>query len=648
MLDPQRYPRLSRIQVPADLRRFPAAELPAVAEELRAYLIEQVALSGGHFAAGLGVIELTVALHWLFDTPRDRLVWDVGHQTYPHKILTGRRDRIHTVKRKGGVAPFPKREESEYDAFGVGHSSTSISAALGMAIALQRVGDERKVVAVIGDGAMTAGMAFEALAHAGGMGEKPDRVEPNLLVVLNDNQMSISENVGGVTRMLGRLSGSRTLNALREGGKRLLGDRHSPPARFVKRWEEQWKGMFLPSTMFEELGFHYTGPIDGHDMNALLGALRTLKELKGPQLLHVITTKGKGYELAEGDQIGYHAVGPFDPACGVVSSAAAKPPTYTEVFGDWLCDMAAAEPKLMGITPAMREGSGLVRFSQEYPQRYFDVAIAEQHAVTLAAGMACEGAKPVVAIYSTFLQRGYDQLIHDVAIQNLDVLFAIDRAGVVGPDGATHAGNLDLSYLRCVPNMLVMAPADENECRQLLTTGFRYPGPAAVRYPRGTGPGVAVQPGLEALPIGKAELRRRGERIALLAFGAIVPAAAAVADALDLTLVNMRFVKPLDRELILELAQSHEGFATLEDNVVAGGAGSGVAELLAAEGITLPILHLGLPDAFQQHASREDLLAEAGLDAAGIRAAVLRRWPELGRPVSGSTVDDVPFGEFGA
>ncbi|KAB8161521.1 1-deoxy-D-xylulose-5-phosphate synthase [Lysobacter maris] len=632
MIDPQRYPRLSRIAVPADLRQFPEDELPAIAEELRAYLIEQVARVGGHFGAGLGVIELTVALHWLYETPSDRLVWDVGHQCYPHKILTGRRDSIHTVKQKDGVAPFPKREESEYDTFGVGHSSTSISAALGMAVALQRGGDERRVVAVIGDGAITGGMAFEALAHAGGMGAEPGSEEPNLLVILNDNQMSISENVGGVTRMLGRLTGSRTLNALREGGKKLLGDKHGAPARFVRRWEEHWKGMFVPSTFFEELGFHYTGPIDGHDLPALLGALKTLKTLKGPQLLHIITTKGKGYELAEGDQIGYHAVGPFDPAQGMVKKAAAKKPTYTDVFGDWLCDMAAADPKLMGITPAMREGSGLVRFSREYPERYFDVAIAEQHAVTLAAGMACEGARPVVAIYSTFLQRGYDQLVHDVAIQNLDVLFAIDRGGVVGPDGATHAGNLDLSYLRCVPNMLVMAPADENECRLMLSTGHRHAGPAAVRYPRGTGPGVAIQPGLDTLPIGKAQLHRRGGPIALLAFGAVVAAAEKVSASLGLTLVNMRFVKPLDRALILELASDHAGFVTLEDNVVAGGAGSGVAELLAAEGITLPIMHLGLPDAFQHHASREELLAEAGLDAEGIRRALLARWPELALP----------------
>ena len=624
MIDPVRYPRLSRIETPADLRRFEESELPAIAEELRGYLIESVGKSGGHFGAGLGVIELTVALHYLYETPVDRLVWDVGHQCYPHKILTGRRDQIHTVKQKDGVAPFPKREESEYDTFGVGHSSTSISAALGMAVALAQKGDDRKVVAVIGDGAMTAGMAFEALNHAGGM-----EPEPNLLVVLNDNQMSISENVGGLTKMLGRLSSSRTLNALREGGKKLLGDKKKPPARFMRRWEEHWKGMFVPSTLFEQMGFHYTGPIDGHDVEALVGALKTLKTLKGPQLLHILTTKGKGYELAEGDQIGYHAVGPFDPQKGLVSKAGAKKPTYTDIFSDWLCDMAAAEPKLLGITPAMREGSGLVRFSKEYPERYFDVAIAEQHAVTLAAGMACEGGKPVVAIYSTFLQRGYDQLVHDVAIQNLDVLFAIDRGGVVGPDGATHAGNLDLSYLRCVPNMVVMAPADENECRRMLSTGYHHMGPAAVRYPRGTGPGVAVQTDLDTLPIGKAELRARGTRVALLAFGSTVAAAEQVGRELGLTVVNMRFVKPLDRAMVLELASSHQGFVTIEDNVVMGGAGSGVAELLNGEGIALPVLHLGLPDEFQHHASREDLLAEAGIDAAGIRASLLRRWPQL-------------------
>lgn len=624
MIDAARYPRLSRIQIPADLRQFDESELPAIAEELRGYLIESVGRSGGHFGAGLGVIELTVALHYLYETPHDRLVWDVGHQCYPHKILTGRRDTIHTVKQKDGVAPFPKREESEYDTFGVGHSSTSISAALGMAIALAQQGDDRKVVAVIGDGAMTAGMAFEALNHAGGM-----EPEPNLLVILNDNQMSISENVGGLTKMLGRLSSSRTLNALREGGKKLLGDKKKPPARFMRRWEEHWKGMFVPSTLFEQMGFHYTGPIDGHDVEALVGALKTLKTLKGPQLLHILTTKGKGYELAEGDQIGYHAVGPFDPEKGLVSKGGAKKPTYTDIFSDWLCDMAATEPKLLGITPAMREGSGLVRFSREYPDRYFDVAIAEQHAVTLAAGMACEGSKPVVAIYSTFLQRGYDQLVHDVAIQQLDVLFAIDRGGVVGPDGATHAGNLDLSYLRCVPHMVVMAPADENECRQMLSTGYHFNGPAAVRYPRGTGPGVAIDSNLDTLPIGKADLRVRGTRVALLAFGSTVAAAEQVGRELGLTVVNMRFVKPLDRDLLLDLARNHQGFVTIEDNVVMGGAGSGVAELLNAEGITLPVLHLGLPDEFQHHASREDLLAEAGIDAAGIRGSVLKRWPPL-------------------
>ncbi|WDM62515.1 1-deoxy-D-xylulose-5-phosphate synthase [Stenotrophomonas forensis] len=624
MIDSARYPRLARIQTPDDLRTFDESELTAVADELRAYLIESVGKSGGHFAAGLGVIELTVALHYLYQTPQDQLVWDVGHQTYPHKILTGRRDEIHTVKQKDGVAPFPKREESEYDTFGVGHSSTSISAALGMAIARQSEGDDRKVVAVIGDGAMTAGMAFEALMHAGGM-----EPEPNLLVILNDNNMSISEAVGGLTKMLGRATGSRTLNALREGGKKILGDKKNNPARFVKRWEEHWKGMFVPSTMFEEMGFHYTGPIDGHDMPALLSTLKTLRASKGPKLLHVMTTKGKGYEPAEGDQIGYHAVGPFDPDKGLVAKTGARKPTYTDVFSDWLCDAAAAEPRLFGITPAMREGSGLVRFSKEYPQRYFDVAIAEQHAVTLAAGMATQGGKPVVAIYSTFLQRAYDQLVHDVAIQDLDVLFAIDRAGVVGPDGATHAGNLDLSFLRCVPNLVVMAPSNEAECRQMLSTGLQHPGPAAVRYPRGTGTGVAAGTDLSTLPIGKGELRLQGSRIALLAFGSTVAAAEQVGRDLGLSVVNMRFIKPLDRELVLAMAAGHEGLVTIEDNVVAGGAGSGVGELLNAEGVLRPILHLGLPDSYQHHASREDLLAEAGIDAAGIRAAVLKRWPEL-------------------
>ncbi|MCQ4164583.1 1-deoxy-D-xylulose-5-phosphate synthase [Tahibacter harae] len=620
MIDSERYPLLAKLDTPANLRQLTDADLPAVAQELRAYLVESVAASGGHFGAGLGVIELTVALHYLFDTPRDRLVWDVGHQCYPHKILTGRRDRITTVKKKDGLAPFPRREESEYDTFGVGHSSTSISAALGMAIAAQRKGDGRKVVAVIGDGAATAGMAFEALNHGGD-------VEPDMLVVLNDNGMSISENVGAMSKMLARLMSSRRLNQLRDRAKAAM-PRGSFIWRFFRRWEEHAKGMFVPSTLFEELGFHYTGPIDGHDLPALLHALRTVKELKGPQLLHVVTTKGKGYAPAESEQIEYHAVGPFDPVKGLVKKAPGKP-TYTDIFSDWLCDMAAADERLYGITPAMREGSGLVRFSQEYPQRYFDVAIAEQHAVTLAAGMACEGAKPVVAIYSTFLQRAYDQLIHDVAIQNLDVTFAIDRAGVVGPDGATHAGSFDLSYLRCIPNMLVMAPADEAECRQMLSTGFRHPGPAAVRYPRGTGPGRAVPADLSELPIGKAELRREGRGIAVLAFGSPVTAAEVVARELDLTLVNMRFVKPLDTELLRQLARNHSAFVTVEDNAVQGGAGSAVAEFLAAEALDKPLLQLGLPDLFLDHASREDLLAQSGIDSDGIRRAIRQRFASL-------------------
>ncbi len=627
MIDATRYPRLAQIAVPGDLRRFPESELSAIAAELRGHLIDSVAVSGGHFAAGLGVVELTVALHWLYDTPTDRLVWDVGHQCYPHKILSGRRDTIQTVKQRNGVAPFPRREESEYDTFGVGHSSTSISAALGMAVALQRQGDTRKVVAVIGDGAMTAGMAYEALNHAGGMDP-----EPNLLVVLNDNQMSISENVGGLTKMFARLLAGPAYTAFREGGKKLFPAK-SRTGKFLKRWEEHWKGMALPSTLFEEMGFHYTGPVDGHDLPEMLRILRTLRELKGPQLLHVITRKGKGYERAEGDQIEYHAVGPFDPEVGVVKKAAPTKPSYTQVFGDWLCDMAATDPKLAGITPAMREGSGLVRFSQEYPRQYFDVAIAEQHAVTLAAGMACEGMKPVVAIYSTFLQRGYDQLIHDVALQNLDVLFAIDRAGVVGPDGATHAGSFDLSFLRCIPNLVLMAPADEAECRRMLSTGYRHPGPAAVRYPRGSGPGVAVPKDLDTLPIGEAEVRRRGRSLALLAFGAMVAEAAKVGQEIDATVVNMRFIKPLDEKLLLEIARSHDGLITIEDNAVQGGAGSAVAELLAAHGIAVPLLQLGLPDRFIEHMTREELLTEVGLDAAGIRASIRKRWPQQPVPV---------------
>jgi len=611
-------PLLDTIRTPADLRRLKVEQVRQVADELRLETIDAVSVTGGHFGAGLGVVELTVALHWLFDTPRDRLVWDVGHQCYPHKILTGRRDRITTIKKKNGLAPFPKREESEYDTFGVGHSSTSISAALGMAIANQRTGDDRKVVAVIGDGAMGAGMAFEALNHGGD-------VEPDMLVILNDNGMSISENVGALTKMLARLMASSTLNRIREHGKKMM-KRGGFLWRFVKRWEEHAKGMFVPSTLFEELGFHYTGPIDGHDIPLLVSTMRTLKALKGPQLLHVITTKGKGYPPAEREQIEYHAVGPFDPEAGVVKKPGAAKPSYTEIFGDWLCDMAAADARLFGITPAMREGSGLVRFSREFPQRYFDVGIAEQHAVTLAAGMACEGAKPVVAIYSTFLQRAYDQLIHDVALQNLDVTFAIDRGGLVGPDGPTHAGSFDLSYLRCIPNMLVMAPADEDECRKMLTTGFLHDGPAAVRYPRGSGTGAAVQKELATFPIGKAEVRRRGRGIAILAFGAMVAPSARVADALDATLVNMRFVKPLDEALLLDLAQSHAAFVTVEDNAIAGGAGSGVAEFFAAHNVTSPILQLGLADGFLDHGSREELLAQAGLDAPSIERAIRTRF----------------------
>jgi 1-deoxy-D-xylulose-5-phosphate synthase len=620
MIDAARYPLLARIESPAELRALEQGQLRDVADELRAYLIESVASSGGHFGAGLGVVELTVALHWLFNTPEDRLVWDVGHQCYPHKILTGRRDRITTIKKKDGLAPFPSRGESVYDTFGVGHSSTSISAALGMAIANQRRGDARKVVSVIGDGAMTAGMAFEAMNHGGD-------IEPNLLVILNDNGMSISENVGALTKTLARLLASRTLNSWRERAKRAI-PKQSFAGRFFKRWEEHAKGMFMPSTLFEELGFHYTGPIDGHDMESLVTALQTVKDLPGPQLLHVITTKGKGYAPAENAQIDYHAVGPFDPQAGVIQKGTGKQ-TYTQVFGDWLCDMAAADERLYGITPAMREGSGLVRFSKEFPDRYFDVGIAEQHAVTLGAGMACEGAKPVVAIYSTFLQRAYDQAIHDVALQNLDVLYAIDRGGVVGPDGATHAGSFDLTYLRCLPHMVVMAPADENECRSMLTTGFCHAGPAAVRYPRGTGPGVAIHAGLETLTIGKAELRRRGNGLALLSFGTMLAPAAELAAELDATLVNMRFVKPLDEDMILTLAREHEALVTLEDNVVAGGAGSGVAECLSAHGVEIPILHLGLPDAFLEHGSREEVLSMAGLDLPSMRHAIRVRFPQL-------------------
>ena len=619
-MDSERYPLLSSIPTPEQLRQLNESDLGKVADELRAYLIETVSQVGGHFGAGLGVVELTVALHYLYNTPEDRLVWDVGHQCYPHKILTGRAETIHTVKKKNGIAPFPRREESPYDTFGVGHSSTSISAAIGMSVAAQRQGIDRQIVAVIGDGAMTAGMAFEALNHAGGMNPEPD-----FLVILNDNQMSISENVGGLTKMLGKMLASRTLNAMREGGKKILGDKNKPAAKFVRRWEEHWKGMFVPSTLFEEMGFHYNGPVDGHDMPALVNAIRTAKSLKGPQILHVLTTKGKGYNLAEGDKIEYHAVSPFDPNIGIVKKAAGKP-TYTQIFGDWLCDMAKTDPRLMGITPAMREGSGLVRFSQEYPLQYFDTAIAEQHAVTFAAGLACDGAKPVVAIYSSFLQRAYDQLIHDVALQNLDVLFAIDRAGLVGPDGATHSGSFDLSYLRCIPNMIIMAPSDERECRLMLSTGYQHKGPAAVRYPRGSGTGIVAGDDLVTIDIGKAKIVRTGERIAILSFGSTLSAAESVAESLNASLVDMRFIKPLDEALIMQLAQSHDRFVTVEDNAIMGGAGSAVSEFLNKQNIRMDLLQLGLPDTYQEHASREELLAEAGIDSVGIQKAITDRW----------------------
>jgi 1-deoxy-D-xylulose-5-phosphate synthase len=608
---------LEAIGSPADLRALPESDLEAVADELRSYLIRSVSRSGGHFGANLGAVELTVALHYVFDTPDDHLVWDVGHQTYPHKIITGRRERLATIRKHGGLAPFPKREESRFDSFGVGHSSTSISAAIGMAEADRLQGRERKAVAIIGDGAMTAGMAFEALNHGGD-------INADVLVVLNDNEMSISPNVGAMSNYLARLLSGKTLTSVREGGKRVL--KHVPPMwEMARRAEEHVKGMVMPGTIFEEMGFHYFGPVDGHDIHTLVRTLVNLRNLKGPRLLHVVTRKGKGYPPAEEKPVKYHGVGSFDPAAGLPASGSGGSPTYTQVFGDWLCDMAELDPRLYGITPAMREGSGLVAFSERFPDRYTDVAIAEQHSVTLAAAMACAGMKPVVAIYSTFLQRAYDQLIHDVAVQKLPVLFAIDRAGLVGPDGPTHAGSFDLSFLRCIPNLVVMTPADENECRQMLFTGFQLDQPAAVRYPRGKGPGTAVRPEMSALPIGQAEVRRRGSKLALLAFGTLVPPAESVAAALGATLVNMRFVKPLDEDCIVQMAQSHEALVTLEENTVQGGAGSAVNEVLARNGQTVRTLNLGLPDRFVDQGSREELLAECGLDEQGIREAV-ERW----------------------
>jgi 1-deoxy-D-xylulose-5-phosphate synthase len=616
---PNTYPLLESLHVPEDLRRLPASKLPAVADELRQFLIQSVSTRGGHFAAGLGTVELTVALHYIFNTPYDRLVWDVGHQAYPHKVLTGRRERLHTIKQDGGLAPFPTRGESEYDTFGVGHSSTSISAALGMAVASARRGEDRRAIAIIGDGALTAGMAFEALNHAGSL-------STDLLIILNDNDMSISENVGALSNYLARALSGRMYAQLREGGKKVL--RQMPTVwELARRSEEHLKGMVLPGTLFEEMGFNYIGPVDGHDVRALVSTLSNVKKLRGPQFLHVVTRKGKGYGPAEADPIKWHGPGPFDPASGKIFKEASSGPTYSQVFGQWLCDMAEREPRIIGVTPAMREGSGLVEYSKRFPDRYFDVAIAEQHAVTFAAGLAAEGFIPIVAIYSTFLQRAYDQLIHDVALQKLPVVFALDRAGLVGSDGATHQGSYDLSFLRCIPNMVIMAPADENECRQMLFTGTTLSGPSAVRYPRGAGPGVPLVAEMTALPIGRAQYRREGRSgLAILAFGALVESARKVAERLDATLVNMRFIKPLDEELVIEIAKRHRAIVTIEENAVMGGAGSAVGEVLAAHGVLVPLLQVGIPDRFIEHGSRDTCLAAAGLDLAGISASVENWW----------------------
>lgn len=601
-------PLLDRASSPAELRRLGEADLETLADELRQYLLYTVGQTGGHFGAGLGVVELTIALHYVFDTPDDRLVWDVGHQAYPHKILTERRELMGTLRQKNGLAAFPRRAESEYDTFGVGHSSTSISAALGMAIAARLQGKERKSVAVIGDGALTAGMAFEALNHA-------SEVDADMLVILNDNDMSISHNVGGLSNYLAKILSSRTYSSMREGSKKVL-SRLPGAWEIARRTEEYAKGMLVPGTLFEELGWNYIGPIDGHDLPTLVATLRNMRDMKGPQFLHVVTKKGKGFAPAELDPIGYHAITKLEAPGSAPKKTGG--PKYSSVFGQWLCDMAAQDARLLGITPAMKEGSDLVAFSERYPERYFDVAIAEQHAVTLAAGMACEGMKPVVAIYSTFLQRAYDQLIHDVAVQHLDVLFAIDRAGLVGEDGPTHAGSFDISYLRCIPGMLVMTPSDEDELRKLLTTGYLFDGPAAVRYPRGSGPNHPIDPDLQPVEIGKGVIRRRGGRVALLVFGVQLAEAMKVAESLDATVVDMRFVKPLDEALVRELAGSHELLVTIEENAVMGGAGSAVGEFLASEGLEVPLLQLGLPDYYVEHAKPSEMLAECGLDAAGI------------------------------
>ena len=610
-------PILDRAATPAQLRRLGEAELEELANELRQDLLFSVGQTGGHFGAGLGVIELTIALHYVFDTPDDRLVWDVGHQAYPHKILTGRREQMASLRQKDGLAAFPRRSESEYDTFGVGHSSTSISAALGMAIAARLQGQKRKSIAVIGDGALTAGMAFEALNHA-------PEVGADMLVVLNDNDMSISRNVGGMSNYLAKILSSRTYTSMREGSKKVL-SRLPGAWEIARRTEEYAKGMLVPGTLFEELGWNYIGPIDGHDLPTLIATLRNMRDLSGPQFLHVVTKKGKGFAPAEVDPITWHAINKLEPLGAPKKPKPPSGPRYSNIFGQWLCDMAAADFRLAGITPAMKEGSDLVAFSERFPERYFDVAIAEQHAVTLAAGMACEGAKPVVAIYSTFLQRAYDQLIHDVAVQNLDVLFAIDRAGLVGEDGPTHAGSFDLSYLRCIPGMVIMTPSDENEMRRMLTTGYLFEGPAAVRYPRGTGPNAVIEPGLEPLEIGKGVIRRQGAKVALLVFGVQLTEALEVGEALDATVVDMRFVKPLDEALVRQLADSHELLVTIEENSIMGGAGSAVSEFLAAEAIVKPLLQLGLPDSYVEHATPSQMLAECGLDAAGIETAIRAR-----------------------
>ena len=608
------YALLEAIRLPEDLRQLDETDLIGVADELRHFLIDSVSETGGHLASGLGVVELTIALHYVFNTPDDRLIWDVGHQAYPHKILTGRREQMGALRKQGGLSGFPKRDESPYDAFGTGHSSTSIGAALGMAVAARQKGEERNVVAIIGDGAMSAGMAFEAMNHAGAL-------DQDLLIVLNDNDMSISPPVGAFSNHLARLLSGKLYTRVRESGMSALS--HLPPlSELFERAEEHMKGMVMPSTLFEELGISYIGPIDGHDLPTLIKTLRNMNNIKGPRLLHVVTKKGKGYEPAEGDPCNYHGVRPFDPITGKMDKKSGGP-TYTGIFGQWLCDAAETDQRLMAITPAMREGSGLVEFSQRYPDRYFDVGIAEQHALTFAAGLACEGVKPVVAIYSSFLQRAYDQLVHDVALQNLDVTLAVDRAGQVGEDGATHAGSFDLSYVRTIPNMLILAPADENECRQMLQTAYDYPGPAMVRYPRGCGPGVAIEAQIDSLPMGKGKVCRQGSgQVALLAFGSMVAVAQEAGEALDATVVNMRFVKPLDEALLLELATNHELLVTIEENALQGGAGSAINEWLINAGCRVQLLNLGLPDRFIEQASHAQQMHESGLDAEGIKQAV--------------------------